>query len=250
MFTVIFCTQVWGPALFCFCALWFLPSLPPPPSSSSALSLTSFGSSWTMSWCLTITASVSLSHTHTRIQCCLGWHCLANVYSPPQHSEWLFSTALVCASLPLYSGFKSTQLVLSMVDYFVCFFVLPLKLSGSMIPKLDLFVLSDERSILQCHMLPVLNILLCLLCRAGCTWQLYMMQYSLPVKTNMLTSSFPLKLRLALLILLLIRLFLCSSVHIWKRALTVCLLLCFCSSLCVCFTFRWEFWAESFAENL
>lgn len=41
--------------------------------------LPSSSSSWTKSWCLTITASVS----HTQIQCCLHWHCLVNVYSPP-----------------------------------------------------------------------------------------------------------------------------------------------------------------------
>lgn len=105
--------RIWDGFLpFPFCAL--LISLPP-----GFVSLLSSSSSWTRSWCLTITASVSRTH----IQCRLHWHRLVNVYSPPPapplHSEWLFSAALVCASLLLYSGSKSTQLVLLWLIYSV-----------------------------------------------------------------------------------------------------------------------------------
>lgn len=88
---------------------------------------------------MTITASVSRTQTLASpvlpVLVLLG-QCL---FSPYTLND-LFSTALVCASLLLRSGFKSTQFVLFLIDYFMCFFVLPLKLSESIIIFKALFI--------------------------------------------------------------------------------------------------------------
>lgn len=120
----LFSAQVWGLVLSVLHTLGL--SAPGFSFSPSTRSFTSFSSSWTMSWCLTITASVSLTHTNPALPVLtLLGQCLLSL-----HSEWI-RTALVCASLLLYSGIRSTHFVLFMIHYVLCVFVLPLKLSGS-----------------------------------------------------------------------------------------------------------------------
>lgn len=119
---LFFCTGV-RTCPFCFAHSDFSPPdflFPPPPSPSRP---SAAAEQWADVWQSLL---LFLSHTHTNpvlpAPALLG-QCLLS----PLHSEWLFSTALVCASLLLYSGFKSAQFVLSMIDYFVCSFCIAIK---------------------------------------------------------------------------------------------------------------------------
>lgn len=159
---------------FLFCAL--LISLPPGFSRPPSL-LTSFSCSWTMSWCLTIAASVP--HTHTQIQCCLRWYCLVNVYSPPT----LWMTFQYCLGVCITSASLWVQInsICAFSDWLFCVFLcIAIKAvrKHRALQRLFFFLL-----------IPSIILENILFSRLGCRWQLYMMQYSLPLKTNMLTCS-------------------------------------------------------------
>ena len=184
------------------------------------------------------------SLTHESSAACAGiaW----SMFTLPLHSEWLFSAALVCASLLLYSGLKSTQFVFFMIDYFLCCFVLPLKLSGS----------------IKSYKVWLSNFL---------WWSVWTIRsssaYSLDCSQNA-DDSFKwcntIFLPRPICWLALLPGIVpgtcfwskCFYFYTWTRALGACLICAFALSpslplsLSLCLTFRWEFWAESVAENL
>lgn len=151
----------------------------PPPGFSFLLLppfLISSSSSWTMSWCLTITASVSLTHTHESL----------SPYTLNDFPVLPWCVHHFCFTL----GSNWLNLCFSMTDYFVFSFVLPLKLSGSIqIHELDLFFSLINNYLfwrVRCYLFEFL----CLFSRARWRWQLYMMRYNLSLETNMLNSFF------------------------------------------------------------
>lgn len=87
--------------LFCTLLISLLPllRLPSPPSAAAEQRADVWQS-----------LLLFLSHTHKFSAACtaIAW----SVFTLPLRSEWLFSTALVCASLLLSSGFESTQFAL------------------------------------------------------------------------------------------------------------------------------------------
>lgn len=150
-------------------------SRPPSPSHPSATA-----EQWADVW----QSLLLFLFTHTQIQCCLHWYCLVNVYSPPT----LWMTFQYCLGVCITSASLWVQInsVCASSDWLFCVF---LCIVIKAVRKHHYF-LRLSFSYYLCFQVWFWR-LFCLFSSLGCTWQLYMMQYSLPLKTNMLICPSP-----------------------------------------------------------